>query len=145
MTISIDWGNTNIIEIQRSDMLEIESNLYELNVDDFRKSLRSLEQSEEGISFPKTHIHNTEASVAGVTYARLVQIINPYSVRFEDGQYSVRLSGANNNIFDVTGGTLVRNQVQVISNNSAGLISLSSTLSEEDLSKIAQKVWNEVL
>jgi hypothetical protein len=52
-----------------------------------------------------------------------VEILAPYSVEFTpDSQYSVRLAGANNNIFDVEGGILVQNQVQVIPTNSAGLV-----------------------
>jgi len=69
-----------------------------------------------------THLHNTEVTVAGTTFARTVEIINGYSVEFENGAYSIRFTGANNNIFDVENGILVQNTVQIISNNSAGLI-----------------------
>jgi hypothetical protein len=72
--------------------------------------------------FEDTHIHNTEVTVAGTTFARTIEIIAPYSITFEDGQYTVILKGSNNNIFDVVNGILNQNQVQVVPTNSAGLI-----------------------
>jgi len=62
--------------------------------------------------------HNTEVTLGGVTLARTVEFINGYTIEFEDGQYAVTLTGANNNIADV----MVVNQVSLRSNNSAGLI-----------------------
>ena len=104
MTISIDWGNTNIIDIEQSDLTLISGTLFELDVDAFRLTLKGLEDDEAGIAFVRTHNHNTEVTVAGTTFARIVEILAPYSVRFEDLAYSVRLAGANNNIFDVESG-----------------------------------------
>lgn len=121
MAITIDWP-TKTINVPKADLTLITGDLYELDVNDFRLDLKALEASEEGMSYPDTHTHNTEITVAGVTYARAVEIINGYQVEFEDGLYAVRLAGANNNIFDVENGILVRNQVSIISNNSAGLI-----------------------
>lgn len=137
--ISIDWGNTYKILVPKSYLTLVGGTLYEMDVSQFRLDLKNLEDDLQGMPFPKTHNHNTEVSIAGVTYARLVEILSPYSVEFEDGAYSVRLVGANNNIFDVENGILVQNQVQVIANNSAGLTSVATP------SEIAAAVWNTVL
>ena len=53
-----------------------------------------------------------------MTLARTVEIINGYTVTFEDGQYAVNLVGANSNVGDVVN----VNQVSVRSANSAGLV-----------------------
>lgn len=123
--ISVDWPN-KLISVPQSYLTLVGGTLYDLDTDAFRLDLRSLEDSDEGMPWPRTHRHNTEVTVAGVTFARTIEIINGYQVEFEDGQYTVRLVGSNNNIFDVEGGVLVQNQVQVIPGNSAGLIVTSS-------------------
>jgi hypothetical protein len=118
MPISIDWG-TRVIFVPQADLTPLGGNVYELDVDDFRLALKDLEDSEEGMSFPYTHNHNTEITLAGVTYARTIEIVNGYTVTFEDGQYAVNLVGANNNLADV----MNVNQVSLRSFNSAGLVS----------------------
>ena len=85
-----------------------------------------IQDSEEGMWADTMFVHNTEVTVAGTTFARTIEIINGYSVVFEAGVYSVRLAGSNNNIFDVESGILVQNTVQVIAQNSAGLIVTSA-------------------
>lgn len=117
---------TSVIFIPKADLSFISGTLYGLDTDAFRLELKGIEDSSEGMAFLRTHKHNTAVTVAGVTYARFVEIINGYSVEFEDGAYSVNLSGSNNNIFDIAAGILVQNQVQVIPNNSAGLIQVTS-------------------
>ena len=119
MAITID-RNTQVITVPQADLTFISGTLYELDTDAFRLTLKSLEADEEGMVFEDMHSHNTEVTVAGVTYARVVQVLSPYQVEFEDGQYSVRLVGSNNNLF--ADGVLVRNQVGIIATNSAGLI-----------------------
>lgn len=134
--VTIDWGNTYKIQVPQSYLTLISGTLYELDTDTFRLDLKALEASEDGMPFPKTHDHNTEYTVAGVTYARSIEILAPYSVEFEDGAYSVRLTGSNNNIFDIQNGILVQNQVQVIPTNSAGLVNGGSPAA------IANAVWS---
>jgi len=128
MPISIEWG-TRIISVPQSYLTLISGTLYELDTDQFRLDLKDLEDDVEGMPFPDTHNHNTEVSVAGITYARVIEIINGYSITFEDGQYTVRLSGSNNNFFDVENGILNQNQVQIISTNSAGLQTVETGVS----------------
>jgi len=137
MAVSINWA-TREITIPKADLTLVTGSLYELDTDALRLELKDIEDSEEGIPFPDTHRHNTEVTVAGVTYARVIEIINGYSLTFEDGQYSVRLAGSNNNFFDVENGILNQNQVQVIPGNAAGLIvrSIGSGLNTEEHDKL---------
>jgi hypothetical protein len=92
------------------------------------------------MAMPDTHQHNTEVTIAGITYARTIEIINGYSLEFEDGQYTVIIEGSNNNFHDVLNGILVQNQVQVIPTNSAGLqiVSVGSGLSTEEHDALMQ-------
>jgi hypothetical protein len=92
MAISITWG-TKTINVPQSYLTNISGTLYELDTEQFRLDLRGFEDDEEGIPFPDTHRHSTEVTVAGITYARVIEIINGYEIEFEDGQYSVRLIG----------------------------------------------------
>ena len=120
MAITIDYS-TFTINIPKADTTLIQSNpteIRELDLNVFRLTLKALEESEEGMVFPDTHSHNAPVPVGGVTLARVVEIINGYTVTFEDGQYAVNLTGANSNVGDVVN----VNQVSVRSANSAGLI-----------------------
>jgi len=120
VAVSVDW-HTGVISVPKADLTLVSGTLYELDTDAFRLTLKDLEDDPAGMPWTKTHDHSAEFTVAGTTFARVIEIIPPYKVEFEDGQYSVRLTGSNNNIFDVENGILVQNQVQVISANSAGL------------------------
>lgn len=136
MAISMDWTN-KIINIPRDDMLLIQSaptEIRELNLDNFRLELRSIEASEEGMPFLPTHTHIAPITVGGVTLARVIEIINGYTVTFEDGQYAVNLSGANSNVGDVVN----VNQVSVRSANSAGL---TYSKQIEDMTYLDGRIW----
>lgn len=115
--VAVNW-NTRLITIGPEDLTEIGPDLFELDVNAFRLRLKELEATVEGMPFPTTHNHNTEVTLGGLTFARLVELINDYRVEFEDGLYAVNLIGANNNLLDV----LNVNSVSVRANNSAGLI-----------------------
>ncbi len=120
MAVSIDWG-MRVISVPRADMPLIQSSpieIRELDLDWFRRQLKDLEDGEAGLAYPDTHRHNTEVTIAGLTFARMVEIVNGYTVTFEDGQYAVNMTGANSNVLDA----LNPNQVSVRSQNSAGLI-----------------------
>lgn len=121
MALSVNWP-TKVISVPKNYLTLISGVRYELDVDQFRLDLRSLEDDLDGITFLRTHKHNTEATLGGVTYARQVEIINGYTVTFEDGQYIVELAGANNNILEKSN----YNQVSIREKNSAGLISVTS-------------------
>jgi len=125
MAITIDYI-TRIINIQQADLTLVGGTLFELDTNMFRLTVLDIQDSEEGMFADTAIRHNTQVTVAGTTFARTIEIINGYSVRFEDGSYTVRLSGSNNNIFDVENGILVQNQVQIIAQNSGGLIVVDS-------------------
>ena len=96
----------------------------QLDLNAFRLELKDLEDDEAGIVYPATHQHNTTVEVGGVILSRVIEIINGYTITFEDGQYAVNLVGANSNVADVVN----VNQVSVRSANSAGLQDLSTLL-----------------
>ena len=121
MAISINWP-TGVIYIPKADLTLTQSSpteIRELDINWFRLTLKDLEDDPDGMPFPKTHRHNTEVTVGGLTLARVVEILPPYTITFEDGQYAVNLVGANSNIGD----RVNVNQVSVRSQNSAGMIS----------------------
>jgi hypothetical protein len=131
MAITIDWP-TKVIYVPKADLTLVQSSpyeIYELDVNTFRLALKDLEDNEDGQPWPTTHNHNTTVTVGGVTLARVIEIINGYTVTFENGNYAVNLVGGNSNIADV----LNLNSVSVRASNSAGLVEL----------RLADVVWNE--
>lgn len=119
MATTVDWAN-KIILVPRADLTLIQSvptEIRQLDLDVFRLDLKALEAGSEGMTFLDTHSHNPPVTVGGVTLARVIEIINGYTVTFEDGQYAVNLTNANSNVGDVTN----VNQVSIRSANSAGL------------------------
>ena len=141
--MTIDWLHS-IIYVDKNDLDLIQSLPHEirkLDVNWFHLKLRELEASDEGMGFLKTHRHNTEVVLGGVVYARVVEVIAPYTITFEDGQYEVSIVGGNSNILDKTN----LNQVSVRSSNSAGLqiVTQGSGVTEQDKIDIAIKVWND--
>ncbi len=118
--ITMDWPNRNII-IPRTEMTLIQTSpveVRELDANTFRLALKSFEDEPEAMVFPNTHNNYPPTTVGGVTLARVIELINDYTVTFEDGQYAVNIVGANTNIAD----RVIVNQVSVRSANSAGLI-----------------------
>lgn len=119
MAISVDWPQ-RVINVPRADMLLLQTTpieIRQLDIDTFRLALRNLEDGADGMLFPDTHNHIAPVSVGGVTLARVMEIINGYTITFEDGSYAVNISGGNSNIGDVVN----LNSVSVRSANSAGL------------------------
>ena len=133
MAISINYL-TRVISIPKADLTLVQSTPFEvreLDIDAFRLELKDIEDSVGGVPFVDTHRHFTTVTVGGVTLARVVEIINGYTITFENGTYAVNLVGANSNIGDVVN----LNEVQVRSANSAGLTDLN----------LAATVWNTVI
>lgn len=145
MAISITWG-TKVINVPQADLTLISGNLYELDVNAFRLALKDLEDSDEGMAFPTTHSHNTEVSLSGVTYARTLQIINGYTITFEDtgSPYTVRCVGANHNLADVTNYV---SEVSLVIGNAAGLITVTSGsgVTAQDKTDIINGVFTRLL
>lgn len=126
MDITVDWPR-RLIHVPRESMPLIQSSpteIRQLDLNQFRLRLKDLEDDIDGIVFPDTHQHNTSVEVGGVVLARVIEIINGYTVTFEDGLYAVNLAGANSNVADVSN----VNRVSVRSANSAGLQDLSTLL-----------------
>ena len=142
MAITVNWA-AKIINVPLSYLTLVSGTVYEMDIDQFRKDLKALESSVEGMPFEDTHSHNTEVTISGFTLSRVVEIINGYTVTFEDGQYAVNLIGANSNIADVSN----VNQVSIRSRNSAGLVTVTSGsgVTEQDKLDIADRVWDELL
>ena len=121
MDVNINWS-TKVISVDKSELELIQSTpteVYNMSLNEFRLALKDKEDDLEGITFLDTHSHNTEVLLGGIVYARVLQIINGYTVTFQDGQYAVNLIGANSNVGD----NVNVNQVSLRSANSAGLIS----------------------
>lgn len=113
----------------------------ELDINWFRLQLKAIEADEQGIYLQKTHDHNTEVTLGTLTFARVVEVLPPYTVTFEDGNYAVDLVNANSNIADRTN----LNQVQVRSSNSAGLIAADTNVTASDVEAIASAVWDKLV
>jgi len=105
----------------------------QLNINDFRLTLRDLEDSEQGMLYVDTHIHNPPVTISGVTLARVVEIINGYTITFEDGAYAVNIVGGNSNVADVVN----INNVGVRTANSAGLQDAVSLQASSFLGQVA--------
>lgn len=143
MAISID-PLTFVITVPKTDMTLIQSTpteIRELDLNWFRLALKAYEAAEYGIYLYKTHNHNTEVTLGSLTFARVIEILPPYTVTFQDGQYAVNLVNANSNVSDRTN----VNQVSVRSSNSAGLVAATSTITTEDVNAIADAVWDELV
>lgn len=142
MAYSFDYA-TKVISVPQADLTLITGTLYELDTNVFLQTLQDEQDSARGMPFDTMFTHNTEVTVAGTTFARTIEIINSYSVEFTpDSQFTVRLVGSNNNIFDVENGILVQNQVQIISTNSGGLIVTAG--GGATAAQVADAVWDEL-
>jgi len=119
MTISVNWA-TKVIFVPQAFLTSQGGSKYLLDINTLRNSLKDIEDSDDGMAYPDTHRHSTESVLSGVTYSRQLEIINGYTVIFENTgtPYIVSCSGANHNLADVTnfdGG------MSMIVGNSAGL------------------------
>lgn len=134
MAVSINWA-TRVINVPQADLALVSTGLYQLDVDAFRLALKDIEDSADGMTFPDTHRHNTAVVLSGVTYSRIVEIINGYTVTFQDTgtPYSVRCVGANHNLADVK----TVNNVSLIVGNSAGLITVATGSGPSEASIVA--------
>jgi len=124
MSITVDWPSL-VINVPKADTTLVQAlptEIRKLDLNAFRLALKDLEDNEQGINWPITHRHNPPVLVGGVELARVVEIINGYTVTFEDGQYAVNLFGANSNVAD----RVNVNKVSVRSANSAGLVTSSA-------------------
>ena len=132
MALTVDWPG-KIISVPKADLTLVSGMVYEYDVNVFRLALKDLEDG-PGMPWPDTHRHNTTVTLSGIVFARVVEIINGYTVTFENGAYAVNLFGANHNILDVTN----RNSVGISTSNSAGLVEVHPEVDFED---VIAHVW----
>jgi hypothetical protein len=122
--MDIDWP-TGIITIYKTDsfMTWAGGVIYDLNTDLFRRALKDREDDVIGMSFTDTHSHRTSVILDGIEYARIIEILTPYTITFDDtgGGWVCNLIGSNNNILTKTN----LSSVQVAPHNSAGLVQMS--------------------
>ena len=144
MTISVSWP-TGVITIPQADLTNISPGLYRLDVNVLRLALKDLEDNSDGMPWLDTHRHNSSVTVSGVTYAQTFEIINGYTVTFQDtgSPYTVQCVGANHNIADVKN----VNQVSLIIGNAAGLITYTSGsgVTAQDKIDIVSGVWSKAV
>lgn len=116
MAYSVDWL-TKIVTVPQADLTLVSAGVYELDVSAFWAAVHDI-QDGEGMPYVDIMRSSAPVTLSGLDLARVVEVINGYRVEFEDGNYQVNLTGANNNILDAR----VQNQVSINANNSAGLI-----------------------
>lgn len=120
--ITVDWA-TRIITVPQSFLTFVGGVSYQLDTEAFKVAINDIEDNEQGMVHPPILNHATSVLLDGIEYARVLEIINGYTITFEETgtPYKVFLIGSNNNILTVTNlGT-----VQVAPANSAGLINLN--------------------
>lgn len=139
MAITVNVG-TKVIYIPQSYLTFVSGVQWTLDTNQLRLDLTDWEDSEEGIVADQTHRHKTSTLLSGVTYARIFEIINGYTVEFEDtgAHYTVICQGTNHNLADV----MVLNAVNLIIGNSAGLIEVDTG---GNTAATAQAVWEYLL
>ncbi len=121
MAITLDPA-TKIFTVSQADLVFVQGTFYKADTNAIKYEIEQLMDNEQYIWMERAINHNTVVTIAGVPYARTLELINGYSIVFTpDAQWSVRLDGSNNNFFDIEEGILNQNQVQVIPTNSAGL------------------------
>lgn len=132
MAYTVNW-QTRVVSIPKTDLTLVTASpeVYNLDLDTFRLAVRAIEASEAGIVFqtegqtaPNSGIirHTPPSTFGNTTLARVVSMINTFKVEFEDGQYTVEIIGGNSN-FNTE---VVRNQVSIATNNSAGIVQVTS-------------------
>ena len=116
--ISVNW-RTRVITVPRDfmEITRVDPEARVLDLDAFRRALKALEDNELGISYDDTHVHTGPVAIGGLDLGRVVEIINGYTVTFEEGNYRADVLGGNSNLGDV----LNYNSVQVVTANAAGL------------------------
>ena len=140
--MTIDWG-TSIINVFKTDMVQVQATpteIWQLDIPTFKSALGAELDGTNGMIYPDIFNHNPSVSVGGAVLAKVVEILEPYTITFEDGQYAVNLVGANSNVGD----RVNVNQVSIRSSNSAGL-AVSSTAVSPTPEQIATPVWDKVI
>lgn len=135
MALTLDAA-TRVFTILQADLTFVSGALYDVDTDALRLEMMDLLDDEDYMYLPDAFSHNTEVTIAGVTYARLIEMINSFSLTFEDtgSAYAVRFIGSNSNMFDAENGILnITEKVSYIPTNSAGLQVVTTGASQQSL------------
>lgn len=112
--------------------------IWSLNLNTFKTILGDLSDAEDALPFDYPFSYVAPITVGGVSLAAVLQIINDYTVTFQDGQYAVNLEGLNSNVGD----RVNVNQVSVRSANSAGL---TFNKQAEDSAYLDGRIWVDTI
>ena len=118
--LTIDWPIADI-QVPQSYLTALGGVDYELDTLLLWDDLRELEDSDDGRAWSFTCTSNPPEDVGGILLARVLTILTPYTVSFEDTgtPYRVLFAGTNNNIQSKT--NLIPN-INTASTNSPGLV-----------------------
>lgn len=116
--LTIDWP-TQVITIPTTALTLSSGVNYTYAVEDFFADLLQTFATEEAMPFVIGYTNQAPVVVGSITLARVLQAVNGYTWTFEDAEINVEITSGNTNVFDV----LNKNNVNVFSANSAGLIS----------------------
>lgn len=134
MTYSVDWA-ARIITIPKTDTVFVSSppEVRSLDVTTLWQNLIDIQDDEAGVPHPDIVRNTPPLTVAGVTLARVLEVVNGYTITFEDGLWSVNIVGGNSNLADVVN----KNQVGMNTGNSAGFVQGAGA----DPADVADAVW----
>ncbi len=118
MALSVNWS-TLVVFVPQADLIPLGGTDYRLDLEAFRNNLHTLQYSEDGMAFLDIFRRKEPTTLAGIVYAQIIEIINGYTVEFEDGLYSVNIDG-NSNLAEAS--VAVLNQVSLRPQNSAGAV-----------------------
>ena len=149
----ISWGpivfwQDKVIVVPRNMLTYVNGSVYLLDTTLLKAHLKYQESTQLGIAHDKILQHSAGVMLSGTQYAGFLEIINGYTVTFENGVYTVSVSqNYNNNIMDVNNA----NYVNVLVQNSAGLQTVqtgASVLKDDEREKLmsietltANRVW----
>jgi len=130
MALICHWP-TKVITVPKTDLTLVSGTKYSLSVLCWFQLLRELNGSVEGMAETVgAPIYNNTSPSASTP--RIIDVINGYTVQFEEGLYSVDIIEGNTNLRDVE----IKNSVSVGTNNTTGFVSGSD---------IAQKTQNSLI
>jgi hypothetical protein len=111
------------ITIPQADLSFVSGTLYEFDTMAFWAEMKTNEEDIDGIVFNDLQAHNPDYTVAGINYADAVFMLCEVTFENTGSNYSVKLVGSNNDIFDEDNGILVATPgLTIIPTNAAGLI-----------------------
>ena len=109
--LTVNWS-TNVITVPLSDLTLVSGTNYQLTVDFWWQLIR--DKNDDADATPYSGLYNNIPPTSSTP--RIVEVLSPYTVTFENGNYSVNVIGGNTNLRDVVN----KNNVSVNTNNTTG-------------------------